>query len=496
MAIYPINKLPLEHSFAALGDAFYTRVQPTAIRNPYLQHLNNDVCQLLDIDPASVTPSDAAAWFAGGVPFPGADPLAMVYSGHQFGVWAGQLGDGRAMLLGERVNSKGERWDLQLKGSGLTPYSRMGDGRSVLRSAIREYIGGEALHGLGIPTTRALALCGSDEPVYREEVETAATIVRVAQCHVRIGTFEHFGAKGNHDQFRDLFEYAVKRWYPHLIGNSDRVHLFVQEVAARTARLMAQWMAVGFCHGVMNTDNFAINGDTIDYGPYGFLDEFDWRHICNHSDQYGRYAYGEQPGIGFWNVLRLADVLTFNPKTMTQEEHAARYQVVYLQHYQETLETLFAAKLGVKRSCPDLMQLFNKTLSLLQDSSVDYTLFWRTLSRTDPVVGPGELSGLGRLTCFGLNDWWEHYAQARRVASVGGTTAETQTAMLKANPKYIARNYLLQTIIERKDPEARRLAIDRLLTVLAKPFDEHPGYEDLAEPPPDWGKYLEVSCSS
>lgn len=494
MSSHSLESLPLEHSFAALGDTFYTCVRPTALSNPRLLHLNRDVCDLLDIDAASVDPVKAAAWFAGGEAFPGADPLAMVYSGHQFGVWAGQLGDGRALLLGERVNSRGERWDLQLKGSGLTPYSRMGDGRSVLRSAIREYIGGEALHGLGIPTTRALAICRSDEPVQREESETGATIVRVSRCHVRFGTFEHFGQE--HQQLRALFDYSIDRWYPHLAGNPERVRLFVEEVATRTGKLMAQWMAVGFCHGVMNTDNFVINGDTIDYGPYGFLEEFDWRHICNHSDQYGRYAFGEQPGVGFWNVLRLADVLTFDPKRMSPEEHAALYQGIYVKAYQETLVTCFAAKLGVRTDYAGLPELFDATLTLLQNAAVDYTLFWRTLGSVDVEAAPLALKQLGKLNVAGLDGWWQQYKAARREASAGVDAAATREAMMRANPKYVARNYLLQTIIGIQDEAAQNRAITRLLTVLRAPFDEHPGFEDLAEPAPEWGRCLEVSCSS
>ena len=299
------------HGFAALGSAFFTELPATPLPQPHLVSANRRLAAELGLDFDLLAGEAGVAAFTGNLPLAGSRPLASVYSGHQFGVWAGQLGDGRAILLGGVETPAGVQ-ELQLKGAGRTPYSRMGDGRAVLRSSIREYLGSEAMHGLGIPTTRALVVTGSPQPVRREEVETAAVVTRVAPSFVRFGHFEHFSVRGQVAELRQLADHVIDTFYPgcrttqRLAGNPYAALL--EAVSERTAAMVAQWQAVGFCHGVMNTDNMSILGLTIDYGPFQFLDAFIPNHICNHSDETGRYAYNRQPNVAYWNVELGEDV--------------------------------------------------------------------------------------------------------------------------------------------------------------------------------------------
>ena len=304
--MHTFETLPFANSFAALPPLFYSAVQSTPLADPHLISFNADVAALIGLDPAQAQHVDAAGYLSGNVSLPGAQPVAALYAGHQFGHYVQQLGDGRAMLLGELDNG----WELQLKGAGPTPYSRGSDGRAVLRSTIREYLCSEAMHGLGIPTTRALSIVGSPQPVYREQVETAAVLTRVSQSFVRFGSFEVYFYRGQKEALRTLADYVIARHYPHLVDAADKYPRFLREVVLNTARLMAHWQAIGFAHGVMNTDNMSILGLTLDYGPFGFLDTYDPGFICNHSDETGRYAFKQQPDIGAWNLTRLAQALT------------------------------------------------------------------------------------------------------------------------------------------------------------------------------------------
>lgn len=495
MPLSRLDSLPFVHGYAGLGPEFSREVKPRGLRGVRLLHLSRAGCELLDLDPASIDAEGAAAYFTGNQILPGAKPVAAVYSGHQFGMWAGQLGDGRAMLLGEVQNARGETWDVQLKGAGQTPYSRMGDGRAVLRSTLREYIAGEAMTGLGIPTTRALAIFDSDEPVYREEVEKGALLIRLAQCHVRLGTFEHFHAAGRDDLTRVLFGYSVGRWFPRLLGTTKRAQAFLDEVTDRTARLMAMWMSVGFCHGVMNTDNFSITGDTIDYGPYAFMDDFVWDHICNCSDHQGRYAFSNQPQVGAWNLTRfveaIASLFPGEKVDALQERVMARYGEVFESEYKSRM----AAKLGVEPSAPGFDALLDKTLSLLGSSMADFTGFWRALSHTTP----GEESpriDVVRGHDETLQAWWGSYRAFRAEHPAGGSIESSRSAMLATNPKFVARNHLLQELIDEADRATQVRRIDELLEVLADPFAEHVHLEALAAPPVGAQKALSIGCSS
>jgi uncharacterized membrane protein len=316
MSAHKLSDLRVVNSFAALPAPFYTRLAPQALNNPRLLHANAEAAELIGLNPAVLSTPEFLSVFSGAQPMPGGDTLAAVYSGHQFGVWAGQLGDGRAHLLGEVEGPQGN-WELQLKGSGMTPYSRMGDGRAVLRSSVREYLASEAMHGLGVPTTRALALVVSDDPVMRETVETAAIVTRMSPSFVRFGSFEHWSSRRQPDLLKTLADYVIDRYYPECrdaeTGQArDDVAPYInllRAVTRRTALLMADWQAVGFCHGVMNTDNMSILGLTLDYGPYGFMDGFRLGHICNHSDSEGRYSWNRQPSVALWNLYRLGGSL-------------------------------------------------------------------------------------------------------------------------------------------------------------------------------------------
>src|ERR1700742_1752742 len=300
--------LKLESHYARLGEGFFTHQPAEKVgEKPRLIHANEDAAALLDLDPQVFRDPRFVEAMAGHRPLEGFESLAQIYSGHQFGVWAGQLGDGRALLIGQVRNRKGELWDIQLKGSGKTPYSRFGDGRAVMRSTIREYLCSEAMAALGIPTSRALAIVATGETVRRETREPGAVLTRLARSHVRFGHFEHFFHRGQKDQVRQLADYVIAEYFPDLAG--DYVRWF-GEVVKRTAEMIAGWQAVGFAHGVMNTDNMSILGLTLDYGPYGFMDAYDPAFICNHSDEGGRYSFAYQPGVGLWNLRALALALS------------------------------------------------------------------------------------------------------------------------------------------------------------------------------------------
>jgi uncharacterized protein YdiU (UPF0061 family) len=497
MAIAPLDGLPFVHGYTSLGPEFCTAVSPEGLLEPRLLHLSRAGCELIGLDPDSVDPEQAAAWFAGGETLRGAKPTASVYSGHQFGLWAGQLGDGRALSLGELPGADGELWDVQLKGSGRTPFSRGGDGRAVLRSTLREYLAGEALEGLGIPTTRALAVFTSAEPVEREETETGALLVRLARCHVRFGTFEHFHAAQREDLLRVLFGYTQRRWYPHLSEHSGRGLALLEDVAARTGRLIAAWMAVGFCHGVMNTDNFSILGETIDYGPFGFLDDFAWDHICNSSDHEGRYAFGRQPEVAAWNLLRLSEATSCLVPGTDTEELGQRLVEAFGSAFEKEYRERMAAKLGLVGGVQGIDELTQRTLGLVAGASADHTVFWRELSLTADGPEPGEKL-LGLLGSAEASvSWWRDYRAQRHAHAVGGSWAASAVAMLAVNPKFVARNHLLQAVIAAEgDLDRQRAMIDELLTVLARPCDEHPGLEHLARPPLGAERCQSVSCSS
>ena len=482
--------LSWRNTFAELGPAFFTELQPTPLPSPCLVGLNATLLDELGLDPAWPASSAGIDFLTGNACAAGSRPLASVYSGHQFGVWAGQLGDGRAILLGEIDTPAGPQ-ELQLKGAGRTPYSRMGDGRAVLRSSIREYLGSEAMQGLRIPTTRALAVTGSQSPVRREEVETAAVVARVAPSFIRFGHFEHFAARDQHQQLRTLADFVIDRFYPgcrtteQFAGNAYAA--FLEQVSERTAKMVARWQAVGFCHGVMNTDNMSILGLTIDYGPFQFLDAFDPGHICNHSDEQGRYAFNKQPNVAYWNLFCLGQALL--PLIGDQELAIAALES-YKAVFPRVLEALMLAKLGLPAAGEGDRELIEDVLQLLARDRVDYTIFWRRLSHH---VGgqPAETVRDLFVDRDAFDGWLGRYTNRMRAEDA----AQAAASMLQTNPKYILRNHLGELAI-RQAKLGDFSMVSSLLRLVQSPFAEHPEHDDLAGFPPDWASNIEISCSS
>jgi len=488
--LHRLEELQFENSYARLPEAFYARVEPTPLPNPHLVSFNPDAAALLDLDPDEAKRPEFAGVFGGQLLIPGSEPVAMLYSGHQFGIYAGQLGDGRAILLGEVRNGRGEKWDLHLKGAGQTPFSRDGDGRAVLRSTIREYLCGEAMHGLGIPTTRSLCIVAGDEVVLRERPEAGAMLLRMAPTHVRFGSFQAFFARRQPEHVQRLADYVIAQSYPHLGSAPDRYPRFFHEVAVRTARLIARWQAVGWAHGVMNSDNMSIIGLTLDYGPFGFLDAYDPAFICNHSDHHGRYSFRNQPDIGYFNLRCLGQALSSLVTPQQEQEALAAYEAAYAAHYQE----LMRAKLGLQEARPEDAALLDDLLGLMAASRVDYTIFFRGLGgfRSAESERNEALRDL-----FVERDRFDRWAARykERLRAEGSRDGDRQPRMNRVNPKYVLRNYLAQVAIER-GRQKDYTEIDRLRQLLRDPFAEQPEMESYAAPPPDWGRQILVSCSS
>jgi len=491
---YRAANLPFENSFASLPPAFYTRLQPTPVPAPYLICASSSAANLVGLDSREFSRQEVIDAFAGNSTLPGLEPIAAVYSGHQFGVWAGQLGDGRAILLGDvpaRDTPMPGRMELQLKGSGKTPYSRMGDGRAVLRSSIREFLCSEAMAALGIPTTRALCVVGSDLPVLRETMETSAIATRMSPTFVRFGSFEHWFYNDRQEELKILADYVIDRFYPELRDAGNPYQVFLREVTRRTAELIAQWQAVGFMHGVMNSDNMSILGLTIDYGPFGFMEAFDARHICNHSDHQGRYSYHMQPRIGQWNCYALGQALL--PLVGTVDDVHAALEV-YKDAYEDKLDALLHAKLGLREKREDDSKLIDAMFSLMQVNHADFTLFFRHLGELE-IDNPAMDEPLRDLFIDrpAFDAWAQQYRV--RLRQENSADVERKKAMHAVNPKYVLRNYLAQIAIE-KAQNKDFSEIARLLGVLEKPFDDQPENDKYAELPPDWASDIEVSCSS
>jgi protein adenylyltransferase len=473
-----LGHLPFDNTYARLPDAFYQRVEPTPVPEPYLVAFNPAAARLIDLDPAEATNPDFIQYFAGNQLLPGSGPVAMKYAGHQFGTYVPQLGDGRAILLGEVRNCHGERWDLHLKGAGKTAFSRFGDGRAVLRSTVREYLACEALQALGVPTTRALC------------VETGALVARMAPSHVRFGSFEVFAHRGQTAEVKVLADYLIEQHYPHLRGAADAYVAFFREVVARTARLVAQWQAVGFAHGVLNTDNMSILGLTLDYGPYGWMEGFDPGFVCNHSDEAGRYAFDQQPRIGYWNLAALAQALL----SLMELDEAKSALNTYPEVFNAGMHELMCEKLGLATSREGDQALWTGLLDVLARSRTDYTICFRRLGTFATAPG-ADNEGVRKPfpDPAEFDAWAERYRD--RLRAEGSVDEERKARMNRVNPKYVLRNYLAQTAIDRAQKKDFS-EVDRLRGVLQMPFDEQPEMEHYAQPAPEWGRHLQVSCSS
>jgi serine/tyrosine/threonine adenylyltransferase len=394
--------------------------------------------------------------------------------------------------LGEVRNERGEKWDLHLKGAGQTPFSRHGDGRAVLRSSIREYLGGEAMHGLGIPTTRALCLVGSEDEVLREEgVESGAMLIRMAPSHVRFGSFEVFAHRRQTGSLTQLADYVIDNHFPHLQGASDRYFSFFREVVLRTAELVAKWQAAGFAHGVLNTDNMSILGLTLDYGPFGFLDDYDAGLICNHSDRGGRYAFHRQPNIANWNLHALGEALLSLISEDEAKEALACYEPMLVAHYTQ----LVRAKLGLAEWREEDGALLSGILEILQENHIDYTTFFRRLGALSSAEADSN-SGLGELFTdrSAFDAWVEKYR--RRLRSEGSEDPVRRALMDRVNPRFVLRNHLAHTAITMATEKRDYSEIEKLRRLLRNPYQDEPGMEHYAAAPPDWSKNLVVGCSS
>jgi uncharacterized protein YdiU (UPF0061 family) len=482
--------------FHTLGAGFFTELDAEAMPQPHWVAASPDCAALLGWPADWTQRAGALEVFSGNAIWPGMQPLASVYSGHQFGVWAGQLGDGRALLLGE-VDASGGGLELQLKGAGHTPYSRMGDGRAVLRSSIREFLCSEAMDALAIPTTRALCITGSAMPVRREQIESAAVVTRVAASFIRFGHFEHFAHHDQPERLRRLADFVIERHYPQCVGTPQPYLALLGAVTRRTAELMAQWQAVGFCHGVMNTDNMSILGLTIDYGPFGFLDAFDPGHICNHSDHQGRYAWARQPNVAFWNLHALAQALL----PLIEDSDAALEELeAYKDVFANAMLARWRSKLGLQASEDTDRELIDDLLRRMASDHSDFTITFRRLCDFDSAPGaPNTALRDLFIDREAFDAWGQRYTA--RLARESSIDAERALRMRANNPKYVLRNHLAEVAI-RAAEQGSFDEIERLLKVLRHPFDEQVAgvppeqAEAYAGFPPEWAQSIEVSCSS
>lgn len=478
--------------FAALGDMFYTPLPAQGLPEPHWVAWSDSCARVLG---DSSGQRFGLEIFSGNAVQAGMRPLASVYSGHQFGVWAGQLGDGRAHWLGEVETDHGAM-ELQLKGSGLTPYSRRGDGRAVLRSSIREFLGSEAMAALGIPTTRALCVTGSALPVRRETMETAAVVTRVSPSFIRFGHFEHFAHTAQDEAaLRKLADFAMQAYFPECVHQPNPYQALLRTVVRNTAALIAQWQAVGFCHGVMNTDNMSILGLTLDYGPFGFLDSYNPHHICNHSDDQGRYAFSNQPPVALWNLHALAEsLLPLIGKTEAGIEAAADALKAFQPEFEARFARLLQQKLGLSSTRVGDAELAAGLLDLMARSRADYTLTFRRLAQL-PSTNNEPLHAVRDLFIDreAFDAWAALYRERLRAEDSADT--ERATRMNRVNPKFVLRNHMAEQAIQQASlGEFNEVA--RLLKVLEHPFDEQPEHAAYAELPPDWAQSIEVSCSS
>ena len=488
----------------------WSPVATTPVAAPRLLAYSPEVAHMLDLDDESMRSTDMVEALAGNRLLPGMATYATCYGGHQFGHWAGQLGDGRAIYLGEAVNRAGQRWELQLKGAGPTPYSRRADGRAVLRSSIREFLCSEAMHHLGVPTTRALSLVATGEAVMRDMFydgnpapEPGAVVCRVAASFMRFGHLEIFASRGEHALLKKLVHFIIARDFPEFSAPPEQVYArWFETICVRTAKLMSEWMRVGFVHGVMNTDNMSILGLTIDYGPYGWIDNFDTNWTPNTTDAQGRrYSFGRQPSIARWNLERLGDALV----SLLPREHIDAGLAAYDTNYVEYINAVMAAKFGLHTLLPDDDRLINDAFALMQHAEIDMTEFFRRLATVD-MQEPDAVElhsafyteAAYQATREALGEWLRRYVA--RVLHEGSNDARVRVARMNAvNPRYVLRNYLAQQAIDAATQGDTRL-ITELLDVLRHPYDEQVGREAFSAKRPDWARHKAgcsmLSCSS
>jgi serine/tyrosine/threonine adenylyltransferase len=473
-----------DNSYARLPDRFFASQRPTAVQAPQLFKLNEALCLQLGLDPAKLGRADAAQIFSGNRILPGSEPLAQAYAGHQFGNFQPQLGDGRAILLGEVVDIAGARRDIQLKGAGPTPFSRNGDGRAALGPVLREYIVSEAFHALGIPATRALAAVTTGATVWRETPQPGAVFTRVASSHVRVGTFQYFAARGDTEGVRTLADYVIARHYPAAAeGPLNRYQALLDCVIARQARLIAQWLLVGFIHGVMNTDNCSISGETIDFGPCAFMDTYHPGQVFSSIDRGGRYAYAMQPRLAKWNLARFAETLL--PLLADTAEAGVEVAQAALAQFGEVFEAAYVAglrrRLGLLTAAPDDLALGQDLLERMAGNGADFTITFRGLCS----ALTGDHAVRAQFADPASFDEWAVNWRARLAVEEGDATQRAATMRL-ANPAFIPRNHRIEEVIVAAVTKGDFAPFERLIAVLAKPYDDQPEFAAYtAAPQPD-----------
>ncbi len=455
----PCQNLNFKNRFIELGAEFYQEKQPDPVTDPYLVDYSPSVGKLLDL-PSDGGP-DFLEKFSGNQPMEGTRPLAMSYSGHQFGSYNPRLGDGRGLLLGEVLNEENISWDVHLKGAGPTRFARGFDGRATLQSSIREHLGSEALNGLGIPSTRSLAVIGIRELIYRQKPELAAILVRVADCHIRFGSFEYFHYTNQPKNVERLADFAIKNYHNDLWNEPDRYRIFFRRVLTLTAKLISKWQAVGFVHGVMNTDNMTITGTTFDYGPYGFLDGFNSQYTPNSSDTHGRYSYQQQAEIGFWNLNKLAETLIPLVGSVQLQEEIKQYQPLFNGFYREAM----GRKLGLSILDAEFSQLTQEMFQLLINHQLDYSNFFRLLANYPDQIEKTQFDAE-------WHSWLERYLKL--CEREGLNHDERKKKMDAVNPKYILRTHLVQRALEKALKESDFSEVMRLRVILENPFEDQP----------------------
>jgi uncharacterized protein YdiU (UPF0061 family) len=485
---------PFQNSYSALPDSFFARVAPTPVSAPRLIKLNRPLAVQLGLDPDLLETPEGAEILAGKTVPAGADPIAMAYAGHQFGNFVPQLGDGRAILLGEVIDKSGLRRDIQLKGSGPTPFSRRGDGRAALGPVLREYIVSEAMFALGIPTTRSLAAVITGEPVIRETVLPGAVLTRVASSHIRVGTFQFFAVRRDTDAIRRLADHVIVRHYPDLLHAERPYHALLAGVVARQAELVARWLLVGFIHGVMNTDNSSISGETIDYGPCAFMDAYNPAQVFSSIDEMGRYAYANQPRIALWNLTRLAECLL--PLFGEEQEKAVAEAQDILGAFSETFSNAYQAglrkKVGLFRERDGDEALIQDLLDAMAKNQADFTLTFRKLG--DAAGGDASDVRAQFMDPAAFDEWAKRWRE--RTALEPQSAAERQAAMHAVNPAFIPRNHRVEAVIQAAVNDDNYAPFEELVKVLAKPFDDQPDYAAYANPPLPDQRVLQTFCGT
>ena len=478
-----------------MAPRFYASVAPTPVANPQLVVFNRPLAEELGLEP-DLMEREAAAMLSGNQLPEDSHPIAMAYAGHQFGGFVPRLGDGRAILIGEIRGHDGVYRDLQLKGSGLTPFSRNGDGRAALGPMLREYLISEAMHALGIPTTRSLAVVTTGEEIFREAVRPGAVLTRVAASHVRVGTFQYFAARGDQDAVRELLDYVILRHYPEARAADVPALAVLEAVAQRQAALIADWMLVGFIHGVMNTDNMAISGETIDYGPCAFMDTYDPNTVFSSIDHNGRYGYANQPVIAQWNLARFAETLLPLMGADSEKAVALATEVIqrFIQQFDSAFQEGMRRKIGLASAEEGDAELIKRLFATMRDGGADFTLTFRALAAV--AERPGDESALLEFfaTRSGIEDWLRQWRE--RLTRDPQSGAERAASMRRVNPSFIPRNHRVEAALNAASDELDFKPFHELLGILQRPYDERPEFAEYREPPQPSERVFQTFCGT